>query len=205
MEEMEEGDKDSIFSLLQKYSLHLLIFGLILIGAGILFVKEKSLFQPSEVQIINADTQSGNSSTDFYVEVAGAVNKPGVYKLASDLRVNDLILLAGGFSSDADFAWIEKTINKASKLVDGQKIYIPRKGEQANYTAGTTSVQNQGSGLVNINTASLAELDKLPGIGPVYAQKIIDARPYSDINELITKNAVTRSVFEKIKEQVSVY
>ena len=60
-----------------------------------------------------------------------------------------------------------------------------------------------GAGLVNINTSSLGELDKLPGIGQVYGQKIIEQRPYSNIEEILTKEVLPKNVFEKIKDKIS--
>jgi len=105
------------------------------------------------------------------------------------------MLMAGGLSGNAD----QSKINLAAKITDGQKIYVFAQGENTGTTSikGITSIT--GSDLININTASESELDKLPGIGPVTAQKIITSRPYSSLEELLTKKAVSSSVYEKIK------
>jgi len=112
---------------------------------------------------------------------------------------------------------LDKVVNRAAKLADGQKIFIPKAGESDWQTAGESAKNLEGSKvyqnvqgsntskLVNINTASLQELDSLPGIGPVYGQSIIDHRPYSKVEELVTKGAVKQSVYEKIKDLVTVY
>jgi len=148
------------------------------------------------------------------VEIAGAVEKRGVFKLPQGSRVQDLLILAGGLSPDADRAWVEKHVNLAAKLNDGQKIYIPSKSEQSSQKSAknnpgeeehSESVMGSMQTLVNINTASQKELESLPGIGPVYAQKIIEQRPYSSIEELVSKKVLKPSLFEKIKDRISVY
>lgn len=146
------------------------------------------------------------------VEIAGAVEKPGVYKLPLNSRVDDLLIVAGGLSATADRDWVSKNINRAAKLTDGQKVFIPDKqsGEaSANKSGGyqniSTVLGDKNTSLVNINTASAKELDSLPGIGQVYAQKIIEQRPYSTPEELVTKKVIPKSTYEKIKDRISVW
>ena len=147
---------------------------------------------------------SESSASKILVDVAGAVNKPGTYTLTTDARYKDAIKLAGGISPEADEEWIEKNLNQASRVSDGMKIYIPRVGEQASSTSTSTVAGASQTGLINVNLASSSELDALPGIGPVTAQKIIDNRPYSQISDLVSKKAVTQSVFDKIKDKISI-
>ena len=147
---------------------------------------------------------SESSASKILVDVAGAVNKPGTYTLTTDARYKDAIKLAGGISPEADEEWIEKNLNQASRVSDGMKIYIPRVGEQASSTSTSTVAGASQTGLINVNLASSSELDTLPGIGPVTAQKIIDNRPYSQISDLVSKKAVTQSVFDKIKDKISI-
>lgn len=139
------------------------------------------------------------------VDVSGSVNKPGVYQLTDGTRIDAAIAAAGGFSQTANTEYISKYLNMAQKLSDGTKIYVPAIGEQAaNTQIGTvagTSIQAK----VNINTASQSELESLPGIGPVTAEKIINARPYQQIEDLLNKKVVSQSVFEKIKDLVVLY
>ena len=105
-------------------------------------------------------------------------------------------------------------VNRAAKLTDGQKLYIYKVGEHSETVSASNSVgikMDQGvlagstAGGVNINSASLAELDSLPGIGQVYGQKIIEHRPYSNIEELLSKGVLKKNVFEVVKDKVSVY
>lgn len=86
------------------------------------------------------------------------------------------------------------------------KIYIPKAGEAvfAGSVSGVSTAASDPQVLVNLNTTSLGELDKLPGVGPVTAQKIIDGRPYVSVDELLSSKIVGKSVYDKIKNQISI-
>lgn len=142
---------------------------------------------------------------EIIVDVSGAVLKPGVYHLAFDSRVQDALVAAGGLSESADREWVAKNLNLALKLKDGVKIYIPSLGENITRSASPGQAGELSSSLININTASEGELDTLPGIGPVTAQKIINARPYETIEDLLNKKIVGSKVFEQIREKITVY
>jgi len=194
-----------------KITIALVFTGLILVGFGAFLYKQGEFGGSDEVQVLE------NTEKDeelIVVEVAGSVEKPGVYRLENGSRVEDLLIAADGISVNADRDWVEKTINRAAKLKDGQKLYIPDINEQndvlsANSSGGEqTASQSQGSGLgglININTATLKELDTLPGIGPVYGQNIIEHRPYSTIEELVERDVLKQSTLEKIREMISVF
>lgn len=177
------------------------------VGLGLLVFKDTS--SGSEVKVLSVNDDFIESA-DVVVDVGGAVNKPGVYSLKADSRVNDALIAAGGLSAEADHS----RVNLASKVSDGQKIFVPSISQQLTIDNSPfdsaqgkqlTSNQGQGvSGLVSINNASERELDTLPRIGPVTAGKIINGRPYSSIDELVSKKAVTKSVFEKIKDLISI-
>lgn len=140
------------------------------------------------------------------VDVSGAVNKPGVYQLKDGSRIEEAIQQAGGFADNANSEYISKYLNLAQKLVDGSKVYIPLSGEQT-VQANTQAVAgvNNNPAKVNINTASQAELEALPGIGPVSATKIIEGRPYQQTEELLGKKVIGKSVYDKIKDSLVVY
>lgn len=199
-----------------KQNLKLVIYsllGLIFIAIGVILYKD-GVFEPTtKVEVLNAITEPQNQG-EITVEIGGEVEKPGVYRLLTDSRVNDLLEVGGGLSANANREWVDKNVNKASKLYDGQKIYIPKVGEQtlgvtASSRGGDQSISSvfssETGSLVNINTATISELDTLPGIGPVYGQKIIDHRPYSNVEELLSKGALKKNVYEKIKDMVSIY
>lgn len=145
-------------------------------------------------------------SKEIVVDVTGAVEKPGLYKLQSESRIGDAIVRAGGFSEMADLDWVAQTLNLAEMLKDGGKVYIPKRDENSN--VGTSKLvieEGKREGKVNINKASVGELDALAGIGEVRAKAIVDNRPYSSVDELVSKAKIPESVYEKIKDQVSVY
>lgn len=140
------------------------------------------------------------------VDIEGAVVHPGVYELPIGSRIDDILQKAGGFRSDADIPIITKTINRASKLVDGAKIYIPKVGE----STVTQNVGKQGQtatrvseSILSVNSASQSQLEALPGIGPVTATKIITNRPYQTLEELVTKKAMGQSLFNKLKDMLA--
>jgi competence protein ComEA len=132
------------------------------------------------------------------------VEKPGVYKLPGGSRIGDALVVAGGLAGDADRNWVGQTLNLAELVKDGQKIYIPRQSENSEgQKIGGSDSQN--SGKVNINKASVSELDGLSGIGETRAQAIVEGRPYTATEEIVEKAKVPKSVYENIKDQLSVY
>lgn len=176
------------------------LVGLILLSYGLISSLSSSAEEPED--IIFDSSNEKVQEAKIIIDIQGAVVFPGVYTLDTDGRIKDALIQAGGLSSDADREWVAKNLNQAAKLSDGSKIYIPRLNEQVQaQSTGTIST----SGLININSASSSELDTLPGIGPVTANKIIDNRPYTAVEDLLTKKAVGQSVFENIKDKISVY
>lgn len=147
------------------------------------------------------------------IDVSGAVNVPGVYKLNDGDRIEEAIKAAGGFSDGttagkANMEYISKNLNLAQKLTDGTKIYVPFEGSTPpNGSADYGQVSGAAiiTGKININTALQSELETLSGIGPVTASKIISGRPYQEIGDLLGKKIVGKAVFEKIKDLVVVY
>ena len=191
----------------RRFSL-LLLAGLILVGGGFYFFsKNFSGLSGDKVEILGESTGVATTSGELVVEISGAVENPGVYKLSSGSRVNDLLIAAGGLGESADRSWIDKNINKAAKLVDGQKIFIRSQGDDGSVKSeiGNDVGSSEVGGLITINSASQKELESLPGIGPVYAANIIEQRPYSDISELQTKKIIPQKTYDKIKDKISVY
>jgi competence protein ComEA len=139
------------------------------------------------------------------VYVTGAVKRPGVYTLSSDARIYQLLQAAGGPLPDADLV----SLNLASKLVDGEEVYVSRIGEGPSSTRGdnttTTNTTNAGN-LVNINTAILSELTQKLHLSTKSAQAIIDYRTqhgrFTSIDQLL--QAVSQSIYNKIKNLVTV-
>lgn len=186
--------------------------GLFLLGIGVISVVVVALNQAQpEVEIVSVKEREEETLT---VDVAGAVLNPGVYRLASGSRVEDALVAAGGFAAEADRTWIDKYINRAQIISDGIKIFIPSLSETALDGTGASGMSVAAPGLViggtngekiNINTASLSLLDSLWGIGEKRAQAIIDNRPYADISELSIKAGIPKNVYERIKDEISVF
>jgi competence protein ComEA len=171
-----------------------------------------------------ADTESAvseedNSETDeslevsdeIYVDIGGAVEKPGVYGVGPDTRLYELIEMAGGLRDDAD----TNSVNQASFVEDGQKIIIPVRSEDAdaaengsipdNSVTSGSNTDLRSSGFVNINTAGKEELMTLNGIGEVLADRIIEYRKSSIFKkkeDIMSVDGIGTSKFDKIKDQI---
>ena len=155
-----------------------------------------------------------NSSLGIVVHVAGEVKNPGVYTLSSSARMIDAVLAAGGATARADL----EVINLATPLMDSSQIYVPAKGVAerpvfARPQPGMNGVQSTQSpsgsgGVVNINRASVTELDALPGVGPSTAQAIVDYRttngPFSSPEDLLNVKGIGPAKFEAMRKLVGV-
>lgn len=150
---------------------------------------------------------AAESNSVIYVDIGGAVADPGVYQVARETRLYEVIDMAGGLSEDAD----TDSVNRASFVEDGQKIIIPVKGSAG--AAGTGAAQasaasDTGSqGLININTASADELKTLNGIGDVMAERIIEYRSsntFKSKEDIMSVNGIGSKMFEKIRDRITV-
>jgi competence protein ComEA len=215
--------QEKIISFLKEHSISLGLgaVGVLFLGYGLFSVLGQRTKGDDEISFQSESGQVDASSTaispkvakQIVVDIEGAVEKPGVYKLTADSRIQDALIACGGLSRDADRQQVSQNLNLAAPLIDGGKLYIPAVGEQiAGSGISSSGVVGNGSSalgsqtkMVNINTANEAELDGLPGVGPATAQKIISKRPYQKVTELVDKKAVGASVFGKIKDMVSVY
>ena len=145
------------------------------------------------------------------VHVAGAVVRPGVYELDESSRVEDAVNAAGGFVIEAD----KNALNLAAHLEDGERLdipfvagFIPEEAEGFVVITEGTPSPLAGEELVDINTASLQELDNLPGIGPTIAQRIIDYRtsngPFATIDDIVNVPGIGSATFAEIQDLITV-
>ena len=139
---------------------------------------------------------------ELVVDIEGGVISPGIHRLPAGSRVADAVAAAGGYAEGADLAAAARSLNLAAAVVDGQQIYVPVLGE-----APAGGADGSGDGLVNLNRASQSELEALPGIGPVTAKKIIDARaelPFATLDDLVAREVLTARQLEQIADLVTV-
>ena len=140
---------------------------------------------PVELPLAGAEAPPPVATTQpslLRVHLAGAVGQPGLYEVPASFRVGDLIDAAGGLGAEADGA----AVNLAERLRDGQQIYVPVVGEQPAPAAGAGGTQSAGP--IDVNTATAAQLEELPGIGPSLAAAIIAFRtehgPFATLDAL---------------------
>jgi len=152
------------------------------------------------------------------VEIAGAVQNPGIYELDLGQRRADLIEAAGGLDQEASLVFMAKTFNLSTTLEDGEKVYIPYIWEEewqlirskdttiqesASEISGNEN-SNTSNSLISINNADSDALESLPGIGEKRAADIIANRPYASLNELVSKEVLTETLFDTVKELISI-
>ena len=144
---------------------------------------------------------AGGRATEVVVHVVGQVARPGVVQLPAGARVTDAIAAAGGATSEADLS----VVNLARVLVDGEQVVVPRPGETT-VAAGHASAAPDAP--LDLNAATVADLDALPGIGPVLAQRILDWRAahgrFSDVEELAEVSGIGPSVLARLRDLVRV-
>ena len=225
--------------LLDQYRLPVGIFlvAVVVVGGGVLALLNARSHPPEIRRIEESSSDQSNKATasavplvaqrKIKVDIAGAVVNPGVYELLENVRVEEALEAAGGFSNEADRDWVSKNLNLATKLSDGGKIYIPVVGETAKTpmsadtsvpamppsSVGAVSGAKDSSASdcshVNINTASAAVLaDCLPGIGATKAQSIVKYREehsgFKNIEEIKNVSGIAEGTFAKIKDQITV-
>ena len=206
--------KDALEGILSDRKTLIKIFSvvLILLAALVLRIHDEN---KADITIETADAaeeteysgESEESSVQpqvIFVDIGGAVEEPGVYEVAKDTRLFEVIEMAGGLSEDAD----PDHVNRASFVEDGQKIIIPVKGSE--YTDDGTAAAfspEADSGLININTASADELKTLSGIGDVTAEKIIEYRSkkaFKSKEDIMSVDGIGSKTYEKIKDRITV-
>lgn len=170
-------------------------------GPGISKAGDAGMFgdEGSQEALQNSGAAGGAQEELVYVQVSGAVVKPGVYQLPADSRVFMAVELAGGLTPEAD----EGSLNQAQAVSDGQQIYVYAVGEQARQEEARES-----DGRVNLNTATAQELMALPGIGQAKADSIISYRESSGgfqaIEDLMKIEGIKEGVFSKIKDRIKI-
>jgi len=173
---------------------------------------DQQMASPTNQRNTESDQQSekhkdADSPESIMVDIEGQVKKPGVYTLAPEARIIDVVERAGGLKVTAD----KQRINLAKKATDEMMIYIPKKGENAltvNDNATETPTSSDVQEKININAADLTKMQEIPGIGEIKAQAIIDYRsdngPFKSVDDLLNVTGIGEKSLEKIKDVVTV-
>jgi competence protein ComEA len=192
---------------LKQYRLYILMFALNLaVLIGVIYLLRRP--EPRVITITTPAPGATPTVTQIQVQVSGAVLQPGVYTLPSGSRLSDALDNAGGARPDADLA----QLNLARRLNDGEEVRVPARVITAEATTAAPTVAERmpvatrSSGKVNINTATLAELDALPGIGPTLAQRIVDYRaqngPFKTSEDIKNVKGIGDVLFEGLKDLI---
>jgi competence protein ComEA len=171
----------------------------VLVGAGkLLGARHAPVQKRAQIKLVGA---SGGSHARLLVDVSGAVRRPGVYKLPAGSRINDAILKAGGETKKAD----PTLVNRAAPLTDGQQVLVPEKvlaAAAAASPAGATAA----AAPIHLNSATLEQLDELPGVGPATAQRILDYRtangPFKTVDELDSVSGIGPAKLAELRDLV---
>lgn len=167
-------------------------------------IEEKEI----EIKVEDKKTQEKEEINSIKVHVSGEVIRPGIVQIEQESRVADAIEIVGGLTETADL----DQINLAQILEDGMKIYVPSVNEDRRENIMNTGVesrtQNKKTGIININTATVDELDTLPGIGKSTANKIISYREekgkFKSIEEIMEVSGIGDAKFDSIKKLIDV-
>ncbi len=156
---------------------------------------------PKDEIIIQASQENEVEEEYIFVHIEGCVNEPGLIKAPKGTRLYELIELAGGETEEADLS----KVNLASIVIDAQKVYIPKiyVHEEENNISSISS-----EGIVNINTATIEELQTLDGIGPSMAEKIIKHREekgyFSAPEDIMNVSGIGEGKYNKIKDKITI-
>lgn len=196
------------------YKKGILVVIIILFCSSVLFgykILERENDNNNKFEIVNDDINNEQKNHDIskeeakkiIIDISGAVENSGVYTLNENARVEDAIVKAGGLSECADTDLIEKLVNRAKKIHDGEKIYIPMLGDSTDVLDELSSEK----GVININLAKKDDLMNLSGIGETYAERIIEYRKtnrFDDISEIKEVKGIGENLFEKIRNFITV-
>lgn len=154
----------------------------------------------------------GSVGATIVVDVGGAVARPGLYRFPAGIRVGDAIAAAGGFGTRVDLRRAEAELNLAARLADGDRLRVPSRDDAVGASPSGGSGGSGGGaaapgGPIDLNRATEAELDALPGVGPATVAKIVAARaerPFATLEELVTRKVLGAALLTRIRGLVVV-
>ena len=193
---------------MRKYRLSMAaaVMAFVLSGCGMTTGETFALSNEADDTLIEEQAEENVSRPVLYVDICGAVTKPGVYELAEGSRVMDAVAAAEGLLPEAD----RRRINQARYLTDGEKIIVFAVGEEAALNDGEETdrlTPGDGTG-ININTAGTTELQSLKGIGEAKAQAIVEDREkngaFRSAEDIMRVTGIGEGLFDRIREDITV-
>ena len=186
----------------------LALAGLVLLGQRLAHAGTAD--EPATVATALETVASPPARVILVVHVVGEVRRPGLYRLRDGARIADAVRRAGGALRDADLA----AVNLAAPLVDGVQIVVPARAEEVSGaplpSGGVGALRGSGAPtgpLVSLSSATVEELDQLPGIGPISAQKIVDYRtehgPFASVDDLDAVPGIGPTRIEQLRDLVT--
>ena len=173
------------------------------VAVGLLALVGRTLLRPHRASVpppvrVAAPARAAHVQS-VYVDVVGAVRRPGLYRLRDGARVADAVARAGGVMPKAQL----ELVNLAARVADGEQVVVPRRGA----AVATSDSTPAPSGPVHLNSATLEQLDALPGVGPVTAQKILDYRKkhggFGSVDELDAVPGIRPARLENLRGLVA--
>ncbi len=159
--------------------------------------------QTQDLSRVESVSQRATPSALLQVYVSGAVKNPGVYGLEEGSRVKDGIELAGGFEKNADPSKIARELNLAQKIHDQDHIHVSAKEDSSMLDLGSSA--KTSNNLLDVNSATLTQLEELKGVGEVTAKKIVSLRPYLSFQDFSAKTGLSTRLLEGIQAQITFY
>jgi competence protein ComEA len=169
---------------------------------------------------IDSDVSLPISDCSLTVDIAGAIKEPGVYCFKDGSKIVDVVKRASGFTEGVAYKYVAMKINLSELITNHQKIYIPfeedvycevrnlqyidAEGSSIQQNNNTNNQADSTQSCININTASKDQLTTLDGIGESTAQKIIDTRPFTTIEDILNVSGIGESTYEKFKNDICV-
>lgn len=224
-----QNNYEMVVNFLKRFWYLLIIVGIILLIIIICYCHNKKNNESNNLAMLNSTKSNSHfsktitktmpasvTSSHIYVEIKGAVNRPGIYLLSKqNQRLFDALQQAGGLQECAD----TRKLNLAQQLKDQDSFYIPKKGEKietsdlvvaANHPTNETNSNNSSNdnNKINLNTATIADLQKLSGVGPKKAEKIINYRneigKFKTVDDLKQVAGIGEKTLEMLKPNLCV-
>ncbi|MEG0292268.1 MAG: helix-hairpin-helix domain-containing protein [Anaerovoracaceae bacterium] len=198
-------NKEFLFNNKQMLLKSLAVFLIVILGLTTLIgnksVNDEIEFEESSSAVSQSEEKVSKNESNIFVDIGGEVNNPIVAELPPNSRVDDAIDAAGGLTKKANI----ENLNRAAKLIDGEKIFVPSIEDKNSSGLKESNVKDNK---ININTGTVKELEEIPGVGPSTANKIIEYRDsngrFENISDIKKIKGIGDKTYEKMKDIISI-